>query len=164
MRFVADLDATTWDEIVSSSGVSRDLIRQAAEIAATSERMITCWAMGITQHSNGVANVQTIVNFNLLRGQIGRPGAGVCPVRGHSNVQGDRTVGIWEQMSDRVPRRAGKGIQLRPAATRTATTPSPACRRCTRARSKSSSASAATSSRAGPDTEYTAEAFRRSRL
>ena len=72
------------------------------EIAATSERMITCWAMGITQHQNGVANVQTIVNFHLLRGQIGRQGAGVCPVRGHSNVQGDRTVGIWEQMSDRV--------------------------------------------------------------
>ena len=55
--------------------------------------------MGITQHENGVANVQSIVNFALLRGQIGRRGAGLCPVRGHSNVQGDRTVGIWEKMS-----------------------------------------------------------------
>jgi molybdopterin-dependent oxidoreductase alpha subunit len=61
--------------------------------------MICCWAMGITQHENGVANVQTIANFALLRGQIGRRGAGLCPVRGHSNVQGDRTVGIWEKMS-----------------------------------------------------------------
>jgi len=61
--------------------------------------MICCWAMGITQHKNGVANVQAIVDFALLRGQIGRRGAGLCPVRGHSNVQGDRTVGIWEKMS-----------------------------------------------------------------
>jgi molybdopterin-dependent oxidoreductase alpha subunit len=100
--FIADLRATTWDEIVESSGVPRELIRQAAEIAATSRRMITCWAMGITQHQNAVANVQTIVNFNLLRGQIGRPGAGVCPVRGHSNVQGDRTVGVWSRLTDRM--------------------------------------------------------------
>jgi molybdopterin-dependent oxidoreductase alpha subunit len=96
---VKDLDGETWDDIVEASGVSRDLIREAAEIAAASERMICCWAMGITQHRNGVANVQTIANFALLRGQIGRRGAGLCPVRGHSNVQGDRTVGIWEKMS-----------------------------------------------------------------
>src|SRR5439155_20183829 len=92
-EFAGDLRDTSWEEIVEASGVSRDLIRQAAEIAAESQRMITCWAMGITQHHNGVGNVQTIANFNLLRGQIGREGAGVCPVRGHSNVQGDRTVG-----------------------------------------------------------------------
>jgi molybdopterin-dependent oxidoreductase alpha subunit len=98
--FAADIAATNWDEITRESGLPKDLILQAAEIAAHSERMITCWAMGITQHKNGVANVQTIANFNLLRGQIGRPGAGVCPVRGHSNVQGDRTVGIWEKMPE----------------------------------------------------------------
>jgi len=98
--FRADLEATSWDEIVERSGVARALIRQAAEIAMASERMICSWAMGITQHENGVANVQTIANFALLRGQIGRRGAGLCPVRGHSNVQGDRTVGIWEKMSD----------------------------------------------------------------
>ncbi len=96
----ADLDAESWDRIVEDSGVPRELIRQAAEIALGSERMICCWAMGITQHKNGVANVQSIVNFAMLRGQIGRRGAGLCPVRGHSNVQGDRTVGIWEKMSD----------------------------------------------------------------
>ena len=61
------------------------------------ERTIVCWAMGITQHKHGVANVQEIANLLFLRGNIGKPGAGVCPVRGHSNVQGDRTMGIWEK-------------------------------------------------------------------
>jgi molybdopterin-dependent oxidoreductase alpha subunit len=98
-EFARDIRAESWDRIVGNSGISRELIRQAAEIAMASERMICTWAMGITQHRNGVANVQSIVNFALLRGQIGRSGAGVCPVRGHSNVQGDRTMGIWEKMS-----------------------------------------------------------------
>ena len=98
--FVRDLDAEGWDKIVNESGVDRERIEQAAEIAIASERMICCWAMGITQHKNGVGNVQSIVNFALLRGQVGRRGAGLCPVRGHSNVQGDRTMGIWEKMSD----------------------------------------------------------------
>ena len=97
--FAADIRAESWDRIIVESGVSREQIREAAEIAMRSERMICSWAMGITQHKSGVANVQTIANFALLRGQIGRTGAGVCPVRGHSNVQGDRTVGIWEKMS-----------------------------------------------------------------
>jgi len=100
-RFIEDLAAESWDRIIDNSGISREQIRQAADIAIGSERMICCWAMGITQHQNAVANVQTIVNFALLRGQIGRRGAGLCPVRGHSNVQGDRTVGIWERMSDK---------------------------------------------------------------
>ena len=97
--FAADIRSESWDRIVEESGVSREMIRQAADVAITSERMICSWAMGITQHKNGVANVQTIVNFALLRGNIGRRGAGVAPIRGHSNVQGDRTVGIWEKMS-----------------------------------------------------------------
>jgi molybdopterin-dependent oxidoreductase alpha subunit len=98
-ELVRDLDATSWDEIVAASGVSRDAIAEGAQIALASERLICAWAMGITQHGNGVANVQSIVSFALMRGQIGRRGAGLCPVRGHSNVQGDRTVGIWEKMS-----------------------------------------------------------------
>jgi molybdopterin-dependent oxidoreductase alpha subunit len=96
---VRDLDATSWDTIVEASGCTRAQIAEGAKIALASERMICCWAMGITQHGNGVANVQSIVDFALLRAQIGRRGAGLCPVRGHSNVQGDRTVGIWEKMS-----------------------------------------------------------------
>lgn len=97
--FASDIRNESWDRIVEESGVSREMIREAADVAITSERMICCWAMGITQHKNGVANVQTIVDFALLRGHMGRRGAGVAPIRGHSNVQGDRTVGIWEKMS-----------------------------------------------------------------
>jgi len=111
---VADLDAESWERIVADSGVSRELIGQAAQIALASERMICCWAMGITQHQNGVANVQSIVNFALLRGQIGRRGAGLCPVRGHSNVQGDRTVGIWEKMSDAFIEALGREFGFQP--------------------------------------------------
>jgi molybdopterin-dependent oxidoreductase alpha subunit len=110
----ADLEAESWREIVRNSGVSRELIRQAAEIAIASERTIFCWAMGITQHKNGVANVQSIVNLALLRGQIGRRGAGLCPVRGHSNVQGDRTVGIWEKMSPEFMGALGKEFGFTP--------------------------------------------------
>jgi molybdopterin-dependent oxidoreductase alpha subunit len=109
-----DLEAESWEEIVASSGVPRELIREAAEIAGASRRMICCWAMGITQHRNGVANVQTIADFALLRGQIGRRGAGLCPVRGHSNVQGDRTVGIWEKMGERFLQALGREFGFSP--------------------------------------------------
>ena len=92
--YVAALRAQPWQRIVDESGVPEEDIRRVASLYCRSERVIACWAMGITQHQNAVANVQEIVNLLLLRGNIGRPGAGVCPVRGHSNVQGDRTVGI----------------------------------------------------------------------
>jgi len=110
----ADLESTDWQEIVDNSGCSRELIQRAAEIAIRSKHMICCWAMGITQHENGVANVQMIANFALLRAQIGRRGAGLCPVRGHSNVQGDRTVGIWEKMSDEFLSALGKEFDFSP--------------------------------------------------
>ncbi len=97
---IADLRATAWDDIVTLSGVARDQIEAAADIAARSRATICCWAMGLTQQPNAVETIQTVVNFLLLRGQIGRSGAGVCPVRGHSNVQGDRTMGIFEKMPD----------------------------------------------------------------
>jgi molybdopterin-dependent oxidoreductase alpha subunit len=111
---VRDLDATAWDEIVRESGVTREQIAEGAAIALASERMICAWAMGITQHGSGVANVKSIVNFALLRGQIGRRGAGLCPVRGHSNVQGDRTVGIWEKMSPAFLQALGKEFGFSP--------------------------------------------------
>ena len=112
--FIRDLAAESWDRIIAQCGVSRDLIEQAALIAANSKRMIVCWAMGLTQHKNAIANIQSIVNFALLRGQIGRRGAGICPVRGHSNVQGDRTVGIWEQMSEEFLAALGKEFDFSP--------------------------------------------------
>ena len=100
-ELIADLRTTTWDDILVSSGLTRDQIRAAAGIAMQSKRIICCWAMGLTQHKNAVGTIQSIVNFLLLGGNIGRPGAGPCPVRGHSNVQGDRTMGIWERMNDK---------------------------------------------------------------
>jgi len=96
----ADLRAADWGEIVMASGITREQISAAAAIAARSRATICCWAMGLTQQPNAVETIQQIVNFLLLRGQIGRPGAGVCPVRGHSNVQGDRTMGISERMPE----------------------------------------------------------------
>ena len=85
---------TSWDDIVSTSGVARHDIEKLAAAMRSSSSTIVCWAMGLTQHHNSVATIQEIVNSLLLGGHIGRPGAGLCPVRGHSNVQGDRTVGI----------------------------------------------------------------------
>ncbi|HWS54449.1 MAG TPA: FdhF/YdeP family oxidoreductase, partial [Pyrinomonadaceae bacterium] len=99
-EFARALRGANWDELVEESGVGRDGMRAAADIFIKSERTIVCWAMGLTQHKNAVANIQEIVNLLLLRGQIGKPGAGACPVRGHSNVQGDRTMGIWERPAD----------------------------------------------------------------
>ncbi|HEY9783606.1 MAG TPA: FdhF/YdeP family oxidoreductase [Leptolyngbyaceae cyanobacterium] len=96
-EFVADLKAQSCDKIVETSGIKREQIRQAAEIMIHSQRTITCWCMGLTQNKNAVSAIEEIVNMHLMRGQIGKPGAGVCPVRGHSNVQGDRTMGIWER-------------------------------------------------------------------
>ena len=93
----ADLGNVSWAEIVEHSGISREQIAAAAELLRQSQRIIACWAMGLTQHRNAVATIQEVVNLLLLRGSIGKPGAGLCPVRGHSNVQGDRTMGIWER-------------------------------------------------------------------
>ncbi len=93
----AHIASIRWDAIESASGLSRTEIEKAAELAIRSKRTICCWAMGLTQHPNSVAIIEEIVNFLLLRGNLGKPGAGVCPVRGHSNVQGDRTMGIWEK-------------------------------------------------------------------
>jgi molybdopterin-dependent oxidoreductase alpha subunit len=99
-EFRAALDQVAWPGICEQSGLERSQIREAAEIAINAKRIICCWAMGLTQHKNAVANIQEIVNFLMLGGNLGRPGAGACPVRGHSNVQGDRTMGIFEKMPD----------------------------------------------------------------
>lgn len=95
------LDSTSWADIVHSSGLTKERITEAAEIYMQAGRVISCWAMGITQHKDSVATIQDLVNLHLLRGNIGRTGAGLCPVRGHSNVQGDRTMGIWEKINPR---------------------------------------------------------------
>ena len=89
-----------WPAIEAASGLSRREIEAFAGDVMAAKSVIVCWAMGITQHRNAVATIREIVNFLLLRGNIGRPGAGPSPIRGHSNVQGDRTMGIWEKMPD----------------------------------------------------------------
>lgn len=90
----------SWDEVEELSGIPRAMIREIAHVIMRSKAVIACWAMGLTQHKNSVATIQEVLNMLLLGGHLGRPGAGVCPVRGHSNVQGDRTMGIWEKMPD----------------------------------------------------------------
>ncbi len=99
-EYVAHLADLDWDEVVATTGLAREQIEALAERYRNSERVIVCWAMGLTQHRDAVATIQEITNLMLLRGNIGKPGAGLCPVRGHSNVQGDRTMGIWEKAPD----------------------------------------------------------------
>ncbi|WP_251977628.1 FdhF/YdeP family oxidoreductase [Salinicola avicenniae] len=95
----ARVEATDWATLEAQSGLSRDEMEQAAELYARSKATIACWAMGITQHKHSVPTVREIVNLLMMRGNLGKPGAGTSPVRGHSNVQGDRTMGIYEKPS-----------------------------------------------------------------
>ncbi|MEU5118555.1 FdhF/YdeP family oxidoreductase [Streptomyces asoensis] len=96
-EFAEAARAADWDETLTATGLTREQIEETLRMVLASERTIVCWAMGLTQHKHSVPTIREVVNFLLLRGNIGRPGAGVCPVRGHSNVQGDRTMGIFER-------------------------------------------------------------------
>ncbi|MFE9564604.1 FdhF/YdeP family oxidoreductase [Streptomyces sp. NPDC006487] len=96
-EFAATAQETDWDATLTATGLTRPDIERALAMVLASKRTIVCWAMGLTQHKHSVATIREVVNLLLLRGNIGRPGAGVCPVRGHSNVQGDRTMGIFER-------------------------------------------------------------------
>ncbi|HHQ6628918.1 TPA: FdhF/YdeP family oxidoreductase [Serratia fonticola] len=95
--YLAQVDATSWQQITTQSGLSETQLRLAATIYQGAERVICTWAMGVTQHKHSVPTVREITNLQLLFGQLGKPGAGLCPVRGHSNVQGNRTMGIDEK-------------------------------------------------------------------
>jgi molybdopterin-dependent oxidoreductase alpha subunit len=99
-ELLADIDATSWDAIVRTSGLSRSDIEFVGNLYAKAKRVIVNYGMGITQHRHGTGNVQQLTNLLMLRGNIGRQGAGISPLRGHSNVQGDRTVGITEIPND----------------------------------------------------------------
>lgn len=105
---------TTWESIEAGSGVGRALIKKAADVALKSKATICCWAMGLTQHKNAVSNIQEIINFLMLQGNLGKQGAGACPVRGHSNVQGDRTMGIWEKPDPDFLQRLGARFKFEP--------------------------------------------------
>lgn len=95
-EFIADLKTYDFDGCLKASGVSKAVFDEVFRLILDSNKIICCWAMGLTQHENAVDNIRELVNLLLLKGSIGKEGAGTCPVRGHSNVQGDRTVGIWE--------------------------------------------------------------------
>jgi molybdopterin-dependent oxidoreductase alpha subunit len=98
--FIEDINQYSIEDLVPQTGISLEKIKEAAELIANTKKIIICWAMGLTQHKNAVDNIREIVNLLLLKGSIGKKGAGTCPVRGHSNVQGDRTMGIWEKPKD----------------------------------------------------------------
>ena len=97
-EYAAQTRAVDLDTVVEATGVPRAQLERVAQMLIDSERTVFCWAMGLTQHRHAVATIGEATNVLLMRGMIGKPGAGVCPVRGHSNVQGDRTMGIWERM------------------------------------------------------------------
>ena len=99
-EFAEHVRATTWKEACARTGLVRAEIEAVRDEVLRSERVIVCWAMGLTQHRHAVPTIREVVNFLLLRGNLGRTGSGACPVRGHSNVQGDRTMGVWERMPD----------------------------------------------------------------
>ncbi|MEU9336160.1 FdhF/YdeP family oxidoreductase [Streptomyces sp. NPDC048290] len=97
-EFAEQTRKVSWDTVTEATGLDRAQIERVHDMVLGSRSVIVCWAMGLTQHKHGVPTIREVVNFLLLRGNLGRPGAGVCPVRGHSNVQGDRTMGVWERM------------------------------------------------------------------
>lgn len=109
-----DVLNSEWKDIERISGLSQTQIAELADAYAAAERTIICYGMGITQHEHGTQNVQQLVNLLLMKGNIGKPGAGICPLRGHSNVQGDRTVGITEKPSAEFLARLGKRYGFTP--------------------------------------------------
>src|SRR5579871_6631887 len=112
--FADDLRAERWDTIVAEAGVPFDEVLKLADIYVKGRAVISTWGMGLTQHKNSVATVQLLSNLMMMRGNIGRRGAGLCPVRGHSNVQGDRTVGIEEKPTDAFLDRLGEVYGFEP--------------------------------------------------
>jgi molybdopterin-dependent oxidoreductase alpha subunit len=161
--FFAHLRATPWDVILRGSGLTREQIRAAADIAMKCKRIICCWAMGLTQHKNAVATIQEVMNFLLLGGHIGRPGAGPCPVRGHSNVQGDRTMGIWERMNDHFMEQLGREFSFSPPREHGADTVE-AIKAMREGKIRFFLGLGGNFLSATPDTEYTAKALQNCRL
>ncbi|MDB4891063.1 MAG: oxidoreductase alpha (molybdopterin) subunit [Gemmatimonadetes bacterium] len=112
--YIAKLRLADWDIIVEESGIAREQIAEAARIVMSSDRLVVAWAMGLTQHKNAVSSIQECMNLLLLKGAIGRKGAGALPVRGHSNVQGDRTMGVWERVAPPFLDALGKEFDFTP--------------------------------------------------
>ncbi|MGO4754229.1 molybdopterin-dependent oxidoreductase, partial [Streptomyces sp. 2MCAF27] len=161
--FAEHIRGTSWDAVLEATGLSRDEIEQVHERVLAARSVIVCWAMGLTQHKHGVPTIREIVNFLLLRGNIGRPGAGVCPVRGHSNVQGDRTMGIWERMPQPFLDRLGQEFRFT-APTKHGLDSVDSIRAMLVGRAKLFVGVAGNFVRATPDSEVTERALRNCRL
>ncbi len=114
---VAHLHQINARDLIQQAGVDERLVDEAVALLAAKSKIIVCWAMGLTQHKNAVDNIREIVNLLLLKGSIGKPGAGTCPVRGHSNVQGDRTMGIYEKPGKEFLDRLEANFQFQPPRT-----------------------------------------------
>lgn len=143
-EYVAAARSVDIGTVLAATGVPAAQLTRVAEMMAASRRTVVCWAMGLTQHTHAVATIAEITNVLLLRGMIGKPGAGVCPVRGHSNVQGDRTMGIWEKAPESFLA-AWTHDSASPARAGTATTPSMPSGPCATGRPRCSSGWAAIS-------------------
>jgi len=113
-RLIENISKIDYIKCVRESGVSELEIVEAVDIICSGKKMIICWGMGIAQHANGVETIREIINMLLLRGAIGNPGSGVCPVMGHSNVQGDRTMGISEKMNPQFLKKLGRAFDFEP--------------------------------------------------
>jgi molybdopterin-dependent oxidoreductase alpha subunit len=161
--FRSALEAQEWEPLIEQSGIAREQMRRVAEMLAKTDRIIACWAMGLTQHKNAVGTIQEIVNLLLMRGAIGKPGAGACPVRGHSNVQGDRSVGIWERPRQEFLDSLERNFGFRPPQ-HDGYDVVESIKAMHAGKAKVFFAIGGNFASATPDTEYTAEALRNTRL
>jgi molybdopterin-dependent oxidoreductase alpha subunit len=162
-EYKASVESTSWTEIVEGSGISELEIRKLADSYLASERVIIAWCLGLTQHEHGVDTVREIVNVLLLRGNIGREGAGPCPVRGHSNVQGNRTLGVDHRPADAWLDRLGEVCGFDPPR-EPGLSVVPTIEAMQRADIKVFVALGGNFALAAPDLPYTAEALRKCEL
>ncbi|MFD6418297.1 FdhF/YdeP family oxidoreductase [Streptomyces sp. NPDC060194] len=162
--FAAHLRETVrWPDVLAATGLARSQIEELRDRVLASERIVVCWAMGLTQQKHAVPTIREVVNFLLMRGNIGRPGTGVCPVRGHSNVQGDRTMGIWEQMPQHFLDALGREFHFKPPSAHGLDSVN-AIHAMAAGRIKVFVGLAGNFVRAAPDSDVTADAMRRCRL
>ncbi|MEM9526973.1 MAG: FdhF/YdeP family oxidoreductase [Bacteroidota bacterium] len=153
------LEATDLERCINSSGIARERIEEAAGLIHGSERIVLCYAMGLTQHHNSVDIIKEMVNLLLCKGAMGKEGAGICPVRGHSNVQGDRTVGIWEKLKPEFAEKLKNHFNFDPP-TEEGYDVVNSCKAMTEGRAKVFFALGGNFLSATPDTVYTAKGLR----
>ncbi len=160
---MGDLDRYSEDELLALTGVAINRVEEAVELLAGRNKIVICWAMGLTQHKNGVETIREYVNLLLLKGAIGKPHAGTCPVRGHSNVQGDRSVGIMHYVDKDLNERIRKHLGFEPPEKKGVDTVG-AIRSMHEGKAKVFMALGGNFSMAASDTDYTAEALQNCEL